>query len=277
MPEPVLVHYHIFKNAGTSLDALLSNAFGEGWVTFEGSHGSDVQRADQLAAFLAARPAVREVSSHLARPPLPAPHCLPLIMLRHPIDRARSAFQFAQKDPVHQDHAVAKSGTFGDYVNWVMDNPGEGITIRNYQVFHLSDATFREGNALMESTSEDLAQAQALIASWPAFGLAREFAASCRLFEAVYSPLFPELRLYPLHANRSQGHAPSEDDAIDAARAELGERAFARLCEANELDMALYAFARRLFANHVRGETWPIHEFGRAVWATHNGEPVMLG
>jgi hypothetical protein len=268
MPEPVLIHYHIFKNAGTSLDRLLAASFGGDWVVFEGAHAGDCQNAAHLQAFLAARPTVRAVSSHLARPPLPAPHCLPLVMLRHPVDRARSVFQFLQRDRTQRDHPHTRGG-FADFVNWSLDTPCEGVAIRNYQVFHLSDATFRPGNASLDSTPGDLAQAQALIASWPAFGLTRQFAASCDLFASVYAPLFPELALYPVQDNASPDHALTEEDAIEAARTELGPVAFARLCAANELDLALYDFARRLFENHVRGDTWPIHQLGRAIWATH--------
>jgi hypothetical protein len=275
MPEPILVHYHLFKNAGTSLDRLLADSFGSDWVTFEGSNRG-AQHADLLMAFLAARPGIRAVSSHLVRPPLPAPHCLPLIMLRHPIDRARSVFHFIRRDPVQPDHAAAARGGFADYVNWVVDNPGQGVAIRNYQVYHLSDASFRADNPDMVSTPDDLYQAQALIASWPAFGLTRAFGESCRLFNTVYAPLFPELDLRPVHENLSPDALDSEDEALDAARDELGATAFARLCAMNELDMALYAFARRLFANHVRGETWPIHEYGRAIWAAHEGASAIL-
>ncbi len=269
MPEPVLIHYHIFKNAGTSLDRLLSASFGADWVVFEGAHPGDAQDAGQLWAFLAAHPTVRAVSSHLARPPLPAAHCLPLVMLRHPIDRARSVFQFLRRDPTQKDYPHTQS-SFADFVDWSLDTPGEGVAIRNYQVFHLSDATFRPGNVSLDSTPGDLAQAQALIASWPAFGLTREFDASCKLFASVYAPLFPELGFYPVQDNVSPDYVPTEKDAIEAARAELGPVAFERLYAANELDLALYDFARRLFENHVRGETWPIHQLGRAIWATHD-------
>jgi hypothetical protein len=272
VPEPVLIHYHIFKNAGTSLDRLLAACFGAHWATFEGLHAGDAQTGDQLAGFLAARPGVRAVSSHLARPPLPAAHCLPMVMLRHPIDRARSVFQFVRRDRSQGDHAHARGG-FADYVNQVLDTPGLGVAIRNYQVFHLSDATFRAGNTTLDSTRDDLAQAQALVASWPAFGLARAFAASCDLFMSVYGPLSPDLRLHPLHENISPDHAVTEDDALDAARAELGAATYARLCAANELDLALYAFARRLFASHVCGDTWPIHQYGRAILATCQADP----
>jgi hypothetical protein len=262
MPQPLLVHYHIFKNAGTSVERVLATCFGTGWVRFEGAHAADVQSAEQLRAFLRARPAIRALSSHLARPPLPAPHCLPIVMLRHPVDRARSVYQFVRRDPKQPHHHAARGG-FAAFVKCALDFPPAGVPIANYQVYHLSDASFRSGNHELASRSDDLVQTQALIASWPAFGLVRQFAESCRLFETIYAPMVPELQLHPMWENASPDSAATEEDALDAARAELGPALWARLCEANELDLLLHGFARRLFEKHVRGESWSSLGAGR--------------
>ena len=32
----VVIHYHIYKNAGSSVDAMLRASFGDGWQAFEG-------------------------------------------------------------------------------------------------------------------------------------------------------------------------------------------------------------------------------------------------
>jgi hypothetical protein len=242
----VLIHYHVFKNAGSSVDRLLRECLGSRWTTFEGADATDVQSAGNLGDFLARRPALLAVSSHLARPPLPSPRCVPIVLLRHPIDRARSVYQFVRRDS-SQPHHDAAIGSFADFVTWVLDNPRAGVPIANYQVFHLSDASFRADNACLASTPQDLAQVQAMIASWPAFGIVREFAASCRLFQVRYAPLCPDLRLRDVRENSSPDWAPSEAEALDAARDELGEAVFARLQNANALDLALYAFARRRF------------------------------
>jgi len=49
--EPVLVHYHIFKNAGSSIDACLRRSLGKRWGCFEGGHAHDIQSAGLLGAF----------------------------------------------------------------------------------------------------------------------------------------------------------------------------------------------------------------------------------
>nr|WP_294519040.1 sulfotransferase family 2 domain-containing protein [uncultured Rhodopila sp.] len=244
---PTLIHYHIFKNGGSSIDRLLAESFGPGWRVFEGLHAEDAVDADRLRAFLASEPSVRAVSSHLARPPLPRQDCFPIVLLRHPIDRARSIYEHLRRDPSQQDHAAAQS-SFADFVTWALDTPGAGVVIRDYQVIHLSDATFRQSDIqLATPTCDDLAQVQTILSSWPAFGLVRQFAASCSLFQARYAPFFPELRLSFVRENVSPNSLATEADAIASARDELGPVLFGRLCEANQLDLALYSFASRLF------------------------------
>jgi hypothetical protein len=248
MPAPTVIHYHIFKNAGSSIDHLLAECFGDAFAPFEATRPHDIIDTHRVQAFLAANPAIRAVTSHVARPPLPGPHCLPIAMLRHPIDRARAVFQYAQRTPSMRGHAEAARG-FRNYVAWTLDTPASDVVMLNYQTIHLSGASFRTANILdATATATDLAQAQELLSGWPAFGLVREFEASCRLFEACYRPYLPALRLRPVRHNASPDGAPDEAHAIAATRAELGAGLFGRLAKANEFDLALYEGARLAFA-----------------------------
>jgi hypothetical protein len=100
-PAPLLFHYHLFKNAGTSVDEILSRNFGRHWVEQEFNDVPTPGSASQLVhEFLAERPGIKAVSSHTAR--LPAPELaervtLPIIFVRHPIDRLKSAYNFERE------------------------------------------------------------------------------------------------------------------------------------------------------------------------------------
>src|SRR5215472_14641285 len=91
----ILVHYHIFKNAGTSIDAMLRASFRSRWEKFD----PDLPVSDpsgMLAQFIAERPRVRAISSHTICPPLPAiegTYLQPIFFLRHPIARVASAYK----------------------------------------------------------------------------------------------------------------------------------------------------------------------------------------
>ena len=63
----VIIHYHLFKNAGTSVDAILRRNFGEGWASREYPPRSDGEAARE---FLASNPHIAALSSHtLLLPP----------------------------------------------------------------------------------------------------------------------------------------------------------------------------------------------------------------
>jgi hypothetical protein len=241
------VHYHIFKNAGSSIDRALAASFGAAFGQYETPAPFQAVDPLGLGQFLANHPGLRAVSSHLPTRFLSHPHGLPIVMLRHPIDRARSVHQFIRRDATAKDHWVARQG-FAAYVDWALSTPGEGISIRNYQVFHLSDLPLRSDNPFLISTADDLLQAQARIAEWAAFGLVRHFGQSCRVFQTQYGPIFPQLRFREIRENVSPETASTEEGAVAAARAELGPTIFAKLRAANELDDELYRFARALFA-----------------------------
>ena len=248
----VLVHYHIYKNAGSSIDRILRDSLGGRWSTFEGSGEAQPVTSDEVAGFLTERPELLAVSSHLARPPLPAPHVSPIVMLRHPIDRARSVYHYARRDPTMADHQAAREGSFRDYVEWSLGTPGVGVVIRNYQVIHLSAASFRYPDIqLAQAVEADLAEVKELLLGWPAFGIVRAFADSCRLFQSVYGSRVAGLRFTHRRENRSTGTFLTEAKSIDRARSELGEAVFQKLVEANRLDLDLYEFANRQFRNRL--------------------------
>ncbi len=180
--RPCLIHYHIYKNAGTSVDSLLQKSFGPRWSVFEGGSATDIISSERLAEFLAARPDLLAISSHLARPPLPCESAYPIVFLRHPIERARSVYAFAAADPHQPDHEIAKARGFRGYVEWALRSKDGGIVIRNYQVVHLSEASFRAPHIyLTEATASDLATARDLIRSWKLCGIVDRFTDSCHL------------------------------------------------------------------------------------------------
>jgi Sulfotransferase family len=245
---PVLIHFHIYKNAGSSIDRLLAESFGDAWTTFEDpSH--DIIDCHRLRRLLAARPGLRAVSSHRFRAPLPCRSARPMVMLRHPVDRARSIYHFARRDPTQHDHAVARNGSFADYVEHYLPQKDAGVVIRDYQVVHLSDASMRcrHNTQLARATPDDLALVKTRLAEWRLFGLVRRFADSCRLFAAAYEGDFPELRLREVRENVFTDATLTDADTLTLAQAELGAATFGRLLDANALDLELYEFARQRF------------------------------
>ena len=201
--KPILVHYHIYKNAGTSVEKNLAESFGEKWALFEGAPEKTVVSNDEVAAFAEANPNISAISSHKARPFPAVKGFFPILFLRHPIDRARSMYRFARRNPAQADHAVARDGSFKDYVNYWSDLSSS--VLRNYQVAHLSQASFRV---------PDL---------WRAVATAGRFRGSPRLLElaSLFWPR-PAVRGVPAEVSRP---------AMDGPFAPSGCARFARMLQ----------------------------------------------
>ena len=249
--DGVIVHYHIYKNAGSSVDRLLAESFGTRWAPFDPTPGTKPARMADLAAFCTANPTLRAVSSHstsLAWPGLHNVRACPIVLLRHPLDRVRSVYEFALKDASQPDHEMALKGSLRGYVEERLSIDGHRSGIGNYQVSHLSEASVRAPMPwFADPVPADLEFAKALVASLPAFGLVRRFAQSMQAFEHAYAPRVPGLRLYEVRENAGTSDAIGEAEAIAAVEAQLGPETSARLIEANRLDLELYAFATSLF------------------------------
>jgi hypothetical protein len=240
--RPVLVHYHIFKNAGTSVDVALQRSFGPRWTTFEGRHALDVQTSEQLGRFLESRPEVCAVSSHLARPPLPFPGCRPIVFLRHPLLRVRSVQEFTRRNPEQPGCPISQRGTLATYVKWALDARADegGWVIRDCHVTHLSDASWRTQE---RAVVDDLHAAKSLIESWGIVGIVEDYKMSARRFQAMYAAEFPDLDFIDVRANRTSAEIPDIEGQTQALRKELGSELFERLVEANQLDLELYNWA----------------------------------
>jgi hypothetical protein len=249
----VIVHCHIYKNAGSSIDRLLWESFGDGFAVLDPMPGYQTIGAGAVTRFLHDNPHVRAISSHRLHPPFDMPWALPVVMLRHPVDRARSAYAFARGNPDMPDHAVARDGSLAEYVAWSLATRGEGAILRNYQVHHLSGAAYRADDPeRWAATEHDLREACAVIAGLPGFGLVRRFGQSCRLFNALYRPRLPAVHFFDWAENATGDPAMREEAALGEIRRELGEAGFAALEAANVLDLQLYAHARGLFEARMR-------------------------
>ncbi len=101
--RPILLHYHIFKNAGTTVEEILAHSFFEGFARFDAPGYDTVLSNAELTQFVEGHPRVRAVSSHQIRYPLPqAPGVLffDLCFLRDPLDRIRSIYDYFREKPV---------------------------------------------------------------------------------------------------------------------------------------------------------------------------------
>ena len=243
----VLVHCHLFKNAGTTLDWSLARSFGEGFV----AHTDDAAMRSgpaYLAAYVKDHSRLQALSSHHVQFPMPAVDGIalwPLLLLRHPVDRVGSVYAFEARQVADTPGAVkAKEATFAEYVAWRME-PNVGATIRNVQVRYCCDRRVPTRHAL---TEEDYEAARRNTRQ-PLVGTVDRYDESMVLFEETLRPRFPEIDLAYVRQNVTQGRKKSLDERVQHVFDRLGPEASALLVEKNQYDLRLYdATSERLDA-----------------------------
>ena len=245
----IIVHYHIFKNAGSSVDRLLHTAFGSGWTSFEGPTPTSLLRADDLATFIKDRPEIVAVSSHLLRPPSPpSVRVLPVVLIRHPLDRAFSVYSYLRR---HPDGAatgtVAQQTSFPQFVLWCLNNKTlGGMVIANYQVIHLSPASFRHAHIYHAvATENDLQHAIHYLSDTACFGTVDLFDATVDRLRQAAAAFDLDIPTLIAAENVTPDRSDDLNERLHTARRQLGPHLYRRYMNENELDYRLYKWAHR--------------------------------
>jgi Sulfotransferase family len=240
----VICHFHIFKNAGTTIDWVLKRNFGRGWADFHGPHPESVLSPGEVAQFLTTHSSIIALSSHHVRFPLPKSEdfsLLPIIFIRHPVDRALSVYHFMRKQPGEfQRLGIPESATLGDYVGM---RSHTGTEIGNWQTFFLShDTNLREHERTV--TNEDLVLAKQRIASATIIGVVDEFEDSIVVAEDILQRYFCVDMAYT-----AQNVCPSRhseiSDWLSYANTHLRPELLHDLIEVNSFDVELYEFTKK--------------------------------
>lgn len=243
----VIVHHHIFKNAGSTIDAILKSQFGTELLSFEGEFPYSVVSPAALLEFICSHPDARVITSHQARlvsDADPRVKVCPIVLLRHPIDRVQSVYEFVRRQPPTSNPAsqAAHALPFDQYVQWHLDR--RYAVIRDYQTLFLSG----RGTDMREITCDDvdLETAMTRLCTLPVFGLVEHFDESMRRFAAAYGHLgLADVSIVP--ENVRPARVDSLDARIDSIKAQLGSATYDALQRANRRDITLYECALSRF------------------------------
>ena len=243
----VLIHYHIFKNAGTSIDHMLKQSLGERWVEWDTPHANGKISPAELEAFILDHPDVVAVSSHQAVPPLPDRHLqvFPIVLLRHPLDRAYSAYLFEWGK---QKNAAEPVGRFEDYIAEKFSQPRRNA-IEDFQTLHLANRGYENRSPSKELDDEELLRnAKSLVRSLPFFGIVEEYDASLAAMRNTYGADFPELSFDVYRDNVLQDADQSLYQKVRRQRESTDRDAFNELVLRNQMDLRLYEYAAACFS-----------------------------
>lgn len=249
----VVLHGHIFKNAGTTLDWSLRKNFGDDFLDHRDDQPMLADGRGHLAQLLQAGPALRAVSSHhMTRdfPQLPEVALLPVYLLRHPLARMRSVYDFERAQQATTPGAIAaKEKSFRDYIAWRMQDEVRPV-IRNYQSRYLSGQHAMISQQKM--ASHYFPVAIDTLASACLVGIVERYDESMVVLEERLKPFYPDIDLSYVAQNVSDkgDRETGQEAVVEALLAELGALQQC-VIDNNSLDLALYQMACSRLQAHI--------------------------
>lgn len=223
----IILHYHLFKNAGTSLDQVLKDNFGEGWVTREFPNANRPEgNTPQVEAWIRDTPDAVVFSSHTMMGPLPqieGVRVVSIMLLRDPIERIKSAYRFEHTQAIETFGAVlARHTDLEGYVKVRLSLPHDR-QCRNFQTQRLA--------TLIPGPAPELERARTALGQLSVVGLVSDFSGTLeRLATAIADP-FPQFSWKEVHSNRSRKDGTEAQDALDALLAEVNAEDLELLAE----------------------------------------------
>lgn len=258
----LIVHFHIYKNSGSSIDEMLKAKFGKGVKSIEGPTAWSVVDQRALSDFLKKNTQAVAISSHQLRPHLflgtSGLRVHPIHFFRHPIDRIGSIYAYEKSLPFWSSNIaskVAKKSSLKEYLTWRFEGVSQSV-VQNFQVLSLASEETNMRKAKASTTQ--LQTALHYIRSLKFFGLVERFKDSTIAMGDYLSPTFGKVDFEARKSNQSAGRKLVLEDRILAIEEELGKEFYREILDRNSLDLELYAEACKLFEN-----LQPVHESQR--------------
>jgi hypothetical protein len=251
---PLLIHYHIFKNAGTSFEWALQEAFGKGMKCVDKPDRDGFVSNRDIAKIVRQHPYLKAISSHQAAPSAPAIRgrsLLTSILIRDPIARVRSIYAFERKQTGRGIGAVkAKELDFKGYVEWRLQATPRMFC--DFQFHFLRRYSSRHDPLLNET---ELRQSIATLDAIDIVGTVERYDEWIGLAESILSRQFGPLTLPIVRLNAQEANPPkSQTQIFQDLVADLGLNLAQQLLEKNEFDMRLYQIADALLSRKLAEE-----------------------
>lgn len=234
----IIFHYHIFKNAGTSIDKILELNFKDKLLQKEFGNNYDHKNL-QINNWINDNQNAVAFASHTAFSSFHISHLFkifPIIFLRHPIARIFSAYNFErnQKKVYNFNTELAKNTNFEGYVR-VKLSQNRNHSLKNFQF-----------NSLKKLFNVDLINVQDLIFQLNSFskiiGIVDEFEKSWTLIKKNLDKIYPNFEYKNIISNSTTGLSSSSsiNEELNLIKDNLSPSSYSKIYQENKLDIALY-------------------------------------
>lgn len=242
----VLVHFHVFKNGGSTIEAILDREFGSRFATVHGSHASSSLDSLDVAAFLDAHPEMAAFSSHHVRYPLPDIRRTVLFdccFFRHPLDRLQSVYSYLRAEPpdLGIDDPILRLAQSTRPREFMM----KLIEEAPHFVGNAQTLLIASGGAFTRPLDEsDLARALESVRRMALPGVVENFDESLVAAEHFLGPAFPRLRLHYVARNVTRPVVRGLGQRLDELKGLWGGDVYEQLLRLNRLDLELWRYAK---------------------------------
>jgi hypothetical protein len=238
----VLLHYHILKNAGTTLENMLDRSFGHKFRTVDSGERDAHFSNTALLSLISRNPHLRAISSHQIRYPVPAvPGFIffDLCFLRDPIDRIRSMYDYFREKPAVGDPVSQYANEFslGEFIAHLIEEMP--WYVNDVQANLLSNGVV---NDCPRKEDLDRATARMLKMSFP--GVLDCFTESLVAGQFFLRTIFPELDCAESAVNVSGGFGGAMTHRVARVAEACSKQVFDELLRLNALDFELLDRAR---------------------------------
>ncbi len=247
----IVIHNHLFKNAGSTIDWALKRSFGSSFV----DHRDDAlmrKGRDYLGPYLENDEHINAISTHHLSFPLPEVkgiHLLVMTMFRHPIERVTSVYNFERKQTCNSTPGVihARKFSIGEYIEWRL-KPEVGSTIRD---FHSRRMLPYKKACNEQVTLSELRLVEESVKRSEMIGIVEKFDESMVLFEEEMKVHFPTVDLSYALQNIGQNPNEKQGERLRKLKSEIGEATYSSLEESNQSDLMLHGFVVNEFNRRV--------------------------
>ncbi len=249
---PLLLHYHIFKNAGVSFEWSLEQNFGDRFGRYDDVPGS-IFSGNEIAEYISHKDELAVLSSHQATMPapnIPGRDVVTSILIRDPISRIRSIYSFERRQKEPSPGSIkAKKVDLKGYVEWRLATTPSILC--NYQVHFCSRTKATRRNFLVDDSH--LRKAIANLDGIDIVGTVRRYSDWLALAQVILAEKFPDIALTVTRKNVSDINRDTINEAaiLEELVRDLGQTLADHLLEANQLDMSLHQIADALLTRRL--------------------------
>lgn len=251
-PRFVIVHYHIFKNGGSTIEAILEREFGNRFATLHDTKASATLNGRQVATFLRRHPQISAISSHHLRYPKPAVRhtiIFDCCFLRHPLERLDSVYHYLRTiAAVDTLSYCARQMSAREFLRHLANESPHMVS--DVQVTQLACA----GAFTRPAHREDLERASAILSDMAIPGVVEMFDESLVAAEYFLRPAFPGVKLQCVATNVSRPGklaSTSPRDRRERLMDAWGGDLYEDLLRLNQLDLELFRLAQKEIGRRI--------------------------